>query len=144
MSKHINLRANHALLWRLHVGVATASFVSGLSILLYPRKFMVNAACIILPYWMTGLLWLLCGAMIAGALARWSYKTARLGIGLSVVLYGLMGTGMLTDLLFSDGPQAPLSTIIAHYILAFGTFFILLEPPINPETAITNRNKNKE
>lgn len=144
MSKHINLRATHALLWRLHVGVATASFVSGLSILLYPRKFMVNAACTVLPYWMTGLLWLLCGAMVAGALVRWSYKTARLGIGLSVVLYGLMGTGMLTDLLFSNGPPAPLSTIIAHYILAFGAFFILLEPPINPETAITNRNKNKE
>lgn len=144
MSKHINLRATHALLWRLHIGVAAASFVSGLSILLYPRKFMVNAACTLLPYWLTGPLWLLCGTMIAGALARWSYKTARLGVGLAVVLYALMGTGMLTDLLFSDGPPAPLSTIIAHYILAFGAFFILLEPPINPETAIRNKNNNKE
>lgn len=144
MKKYINLRVTHKLLWRLYGCQVAASFVSGLSILLCPREFMVNAACTILPYWLTGLLWLLCGAMIAGALARWSYKTARLGLGISVVLYGLMGTGMLTDLLFSDGPPAPISTIIAHYILAFGAFFILLEPPINPETAIRNKNKNKE
>ena len=144
MKKYINLRVTHKLLWRLYGCQTAASFVSGLSILLCPREFMVNAACTILPYWLTGLLWLLCGAMIAGALTRWSYKTARLGLGISVVLYGLMGTGMLTDLLFSDGPPAPISTIIAHYILAFGAFFILLEPPINPETAIRNKNKNKE
>lgn len=144
MKKYINLRVTHKLLWRLYGCQAAASFVSGLSILLCPREFMVNAACTILPYWLTGLLWLLCGAMIAGALVRWSYKTARLGLGISAVLYGLMGTGMLTDLLFSDGPPAPISTIIAHYILAFGAFFILLEPPINPETAIRNKNKNKE
>lgn len=144
MKKYINLRVTHKLLWKLYGCLAAASFVSGLGILLHPSAFMSNMECTIIPHWLTGLLWLLCGGMIVGALIGLPYKVARLGLGISVVLYGLLGTGMLTSFLFSGGPSAPVSTIISHYALALGAFFILSEPPINPETAIRNKNKNKE
>lgn len=142
MSRHINLRATHTLLWRLYSCIAIASFAIGLDTLIFPNAYIINTACDVVPYWIAGSLWLICGVMIIGSLIIWSYKIARLGLGISIVLYCLMGTGMLTDLLFNTSPPAPISTIIAYYILAISSFFILLEPPVNPETAI--RNKNKE
>lgn len=148
MKGHINLRITHRLLWRLYGYRAIVSLISGLGILFAPKLFVGAANYTViestLPFWVIGSLWLLCSVMIAGALFRWPYRWARLGIGISIVLYALWGTGLLTHYLLNNIEATALFAVLAYYSLALTSFFMLLEPPINPETAITNRNKNEE
>lgn len=147
MRGHINLRVTHRLLWRLYGYRAVVSIMCGLGILLAPELFVSSPAYAVIentyPYWLIGALWLVCGIMIAGALWGWPYKVARLGIGVSIVLYGLWGTGLLTNYLLNDGPSASLFAVLAYYSLSLTSFFMLLEPPINPETAIETKTKKE-
>lgn len=148
MRGHINLRVTHTLLWRLYGYRAIVSLINGFGILFFPSLFVSSAAYVVIeetyPYWLIGLLWILCGVMIAGALFKWSYRFARLGIGISIILYGLWGTGLLTNYLFNDGPSASMFAVLAYYSLSLSSFFMLLEPPINPETAIETKTKSKK
>lgn len=148
MSGHINLRLTHRLLWRLYGYRAVVALLSGLGILLFPGLFVGSANYTVventLPYQVIGSLWLLCAVLIGGALWKWPYKLARIGIGISIVLYGLWGTGLLTNALINEGASTALFAVLAYYSLSLTSFFMLLEPPINPETAIGNTKKQKE
>lgn len=142
---HINLRVTHRLLWRLYGYRAIVAIISGLGILLAPQAFAgsVNYQVItsVLPLQIAGLLWLVAGVMIAGALFKWPYKVARLGIAISIMLYFLWGTGILTNNILNQGSPTALFAVLAYYSLSLTSFFMLLEPPINPETAIKNKKK---
>lgn len=144
---HVNLRVTHRLLWRLYGYRAIVALISGVGILFAPDLFIGSSKYGVigatLPFWLIGLLWILCAVMIMGALFRWSYRVARLGISISIVLYGLWGTGLLTQYIFNDGPTAALFAVLAYYSLALTSFLMLLEPPINPETAIENKQKEE-
>lgn len=146
MSGHINLRLTHKLLWRLYGYRAIVSIISGLGILIAPNVFAGSASYQVItntvPLQLAGILWLLAGLMIAGALWKLLYKVARLGIALSIALYFLWGTGILTNNLINQGSPTAIFAVLAYYSLSLTSFFMLLEPPINPETAI--RNKKKE
>ena len=144
---HINLRVTHRLLWRLYGYRAVVAFLSGIGILFFPTLFVGSANYSVveatLPYQVIGSLWLVCAALIGGALWKWPYKLARIGIAISIVLYGLWGTGLLTQYLINQSEVTALFAVLAYYSLSLTSFFMLLEPPINPETAIGN-NKNKK
>lgn len=149
MSSHINLRLTHRLLWRLYGYRAIVAFLSGMGILLFPGLFVGSANYSVvestLPYQVIGTLWLVCAVLISGALWKWPYKLARIGIGISIVLYALWGTGLLTQYLINEGTTTALFAVLAYYSLSLTSFFMLLEPPINPETAIENsKNKHEE
>ena len=148
MRGHINLKVTHRLLWRLYGYRAIVSLISGFGILFAPQLFVGATSYSVientLPYSVIGGLWLLCSVLIAGVLFRWSYRLARVGIGISIVLYALWGTGLLTQYLINDTSTSSIFAVLAYYSLALTSFFMLLEPPINPETAITNRNKHEE
>lgn len=142
---HINLRVTHKLLWRLYGYRAVVSIIVGLGILFAPQ-FFANSSnyttiTAVVPLQIAGLLWLTAGVMIAGALFKWPYKIARLGIAISIMLYFLWGTGILTNNLINQPYPTSLFAVFAYYSLALTSFFMLLEPPINPETAIKNKKK---
>lgn len=147
MKGHINLRVTHRLLWRLYGYRAAVSLICGFGILFAPGLFVSSQSYTVIeqtyPYWLVGVLWILCGVMIAGALWGWPYKIARLGIGVSIVLYGLWGTGLLTNYLLNDTPSASLFAVLSYYSLSVTSFLMLLEPPINPETAIEIKTKKE-
>lgn len=148
MSGHINLRVTHRLLWRLYGYRAIVSLISGIGILFFPELFVGSTSYTVIestiPFTVIGILWTIAGTLIAGALFRWPYKLARIGIGTSIVLYGLWGTGLLTNYLLNDDPTTALFAVLAYYSLSLTSFFMLLEPPINPETAIANTNTKTE
>lgn len=140
---HINLRVTHRLLWRLYGYRAIVSIIVGLGILFAPQTFANSANYTtieaVLPLQFAGLLWLIAGVMIAGALIKWPYKVARLGIAITIMLYFLWGTGILTNNLLNQPEVTSLFAVFAYYSLALTSFFMLLEPPLNPETAIKNK-----
>ena len=140
---HINLRVTHRLLWRLYGYRAIVAILSGLGILLAPQAFAGSAnyqvITTVVPLQIAGLLWLAAGIMIAGALFKWPYKVARLGMAISIMLYFLWGTGILTNNIINQGSPTALFAVLAYYSLSLTSFFMLLEPPINPETAIKNK-----
>lgn len=142
MSGHINLKVTHRLLWRLYGYRAIVALLSGFGILFFPGLFVGSMSYTViettLPYTVIGVLWLIAGILIAGALFKWPYKLARIGIGISIVLYGLWGTGLLTNSLLNEGTSTALFAVLAYYSLSLTSFFMLLEPPINPETALKN------
>lgn len=145
MSKHINLKVTHRLLWRLYGYRAIVSIMSGLGILLAPQWFAGSVGYTvissIIPLVVSGSLWLLAGILIAGALYVWPYKVARVGIAITIALYFLWGTGILTNQLINLEQPVSLFAVLAYYSLALTSFFMLLEPPINPETAIRTKEK---
>jgi hypothetical protein len=143
---HINLRVTHRLLFRLYGFRAIVSIISGLGIMFLPAAFVgssnYSVITSVIPLTVTGVLFLLFGLMIAGALFKLPYKVARLGIGGTVLLYFLWGMGILTNNIFNQAEITSLFAVFAYFSLATTSFFMLLEPPINPETAIrTNREK---
>ena len=140
---HINLRVTHRLLWRLYGYRAVISVLVGLGIFFAPQFFANSANYTtieaVLPLKLAGLLWIVAGVMIGGALLKWPYKIARLGIGVTIMLYFLWGTGILTNNLINQPHPTSLFAVFAYYSLALTSFFMLLEPPINPETAIKTK-----
>ena len=140
---HINLRVTHRLLWRLYGYRAVVSIILGLGILLTPGLFANSVSYTVVnnvvPLYITGILWLAAGVMIAGALFKWPYRIARLGIAITIMLYFLWGTGILTNNLLNQPQPTALFAVFAYYSLALTSFFMLLEPPLNPETAIMTK-----
>lgn len=143
---HIDLRLTHTLLFRLYGYRAIVSIIAGLGILFFPDVFAGSASYVTItstiPLYISGILWLIAGIMIAGALIKWPYKMARMGIAITIALYFLWGTGILTNNLINLGSPTAIFAVLAYYSLSLTSFFMLLEPPINPETAI--RSKKKE
>lgn len=146
MSGHINLKLTHRLLWRLYGYRAIVSLMSGLGILFAPDIFAsaqgYQVITTTLPLTVIGVLWVVAGLLIAGALWKLPYKMARFGIAISIALYFLWGTGILTNQLINLSQPTSLFAVLAYYSLALTSFFMLLEPPINPETAIRNKKKD--
>lgn len=149
MKQHINLRVTHRLLWRLYAYRAVVSLLSGLGILMFPDAWIGFAGYQVItdtiPPFLMGILWLASGIMIAGGLITWPYKTARVGIAISIILYFLWGTGIWTNQVINQGEMLASFAVLAYYSLALTSYFMLLEPPINPATAITDtKNKQKD
>jgi len=141
---HINLRKSHRLLFRLYLVKASIAAVNGLGILLLPAFFLgstgYNVITNLLPLYLTGSLFLAFGLMVILSLFALPYKMARLGIGGLSVLYFAWAVSILTNnILLYDHPTG-LFAVGVYLSLAIASFVMLLEPPINPETAIkTNK-----
>lgn len=145
MKGHINLNVTHKLLYRLYLKFAVIAIVSGLGILSAPMLFagsdsydVINA---VLPLYLSGALFTLSGIGIALSLWRMHYKIARTGISVLAVLYFMWGTGILTNNILNLGTPTALFAVLSYWSLSMSAFYMLLEPPINPETAIEIKNK---
>jgi hypothetical protein len=86
-------------------------------------------------------LWLSCGIAIIFGLQSTRYKIARLGLAGLIVLYMTLTAGLFTSQLLPDSPGSYMFAVGTYAGLAVTTFVILLEPPINPETAIGIKKK---
>jgi len=143
---HINLRVTHRLLWRLYAFRGVVSILAGLGILFFPAAFVnssnYDVIATVLPLQLAGGLFLIFGLMIMSALFKLPYKIARLGIGGTILLYFLWAVGIFTNNVFNQESITSLFAVLAYLSLATTSFFMLLEPPINPETAIkTHKEK---
>lgn len=145
MQDHINLRITHRLLWRLYAYRAVISIICGLGIIIAPNIFVGSPSYdvfqSIFPQYTTGGLWLICGVLIAYGLQRGPYYLAKIGIGLSAALYFSWGVGILATQITNPHIPLALFAVLAYVSLAVTSFLMLLEPPINPMTAI---KKHKE
>lgn len=143
MNNHINLKVTHRFLWRLYGYRAVVAMLSGIGILFFPDFFAGATGYSVitgtLPLEIIGILWVTCGVLILGALFHWPYKLARAGMAISIMLYSLWGTGILTNQIINTQKPDLLFAVLAYYSLALTSYFMLLEPPINPETAIKNK-----
>lgn len=142
---HINLKVTHRLLWRLYGYRSVISLLSGLGILLAPAWFAssqgYNVITELVPLVIIGILWVISGILMAGALIKWPYKLAKVGMAMSAILYFLWGTGILTNQLINLEQPTSLFAVLAYYSLGLTSVYVLMEPPINPETAIKTKEK---
>lgn len=136
------------MLFRLYGFRAVISIVSGIGILFFPDAFVqsnnYSVVTDVIPLKIAGALFLAFGLMIAGALFKLPYRVARLGIAGTVLLYMLWAIGILTNNIFNQAEVTSLFAVLAYFSLATTSFFMLLEPPINPETAIKTEKFENE
>lgn len=147
MMNRINLRKTHRLLYRIYMVKALSALFVGLGIILAPKAVFGSIAystiTSIIPAIPWGMLWIIFGSAIIYGLTSTRYKVARLGLAGLIVLYMTLTVGLFTSQLL------PASQVSGSYLFAVGTyaglaaatFAVLLEPPINPETAIQTKRK---
>lgn len=147
MMNRINLRKTHRLLYRIYMVKALSALFVGLGILIAPNAVFGSIAYStitnIIPPVPWGALWVIFGGLIIYGLTSTRYKVARLGLAGLIVLYMTLTVGLFTSQLL------PESQVSGSYLFAVGTyaglaaatFAVLLEPPINPETAIQTKRK---
>jgi len=141
----INLKKTHRLLYRVYMIKALSAVFVGLGILVAPAAVFGSIAystitAIVPPFWW-GTLWLLFGTAIIFGLQSSRYRIARLGLAGLIVLYMTLTAGLFTSQLLPESSGSYMFAVGTYAGLAITTFAILLEPPINPETAIGIKKK---
>lgn len=143
MNQHTNLRVSHRLLYRQSLILGIAALINGIGLLFFPQLFFGSyvtlKAVAIAPIW--GVLWSLSALSILGGLTRLPYAFVRTGLVGLTTLFFTWAVGILTNQLFNVVPYALLA-IPVYGSLAAVCITMLLEPPINPETAIRTGRGN--
>lgn len=147
MMTKIDLRKTHKLLYRIYMVKALVALFVGTGVLLAPQAVFGSIAystiTSVIPVLVWGWLWVLFGASIVFGLTSTRYKLARLGMAGLVVLYMTMTVGLFASQMLPETQvQGSYMFGVGTYAgLAASTFILLLEPPINPETAIQTKRK---
>lgn len=147
MMNRINLRKTHRLLYRIYMVKALSALFVGLGILIAPNAVFGSIAYSTItqyiPILLWGWLWIIFGSLIVYGLTSTRYKLARVGLAGLIILYMTLTVGLFTSQ-FLPGAHVAGSYLfgVGTYAgLSAATFILLLEPPINPETAIQNKRK---
>lgn len=149
MMTRIDLRKTHKLLYRVFMVKALVALFVGTGILIAPQAVFGSIAystiTSVIPVTIWGALWVLFGSLIVTGLLSTRYKAARIGMAGLTVLYMTMTVGLFMSQMLPEAQvQGSYMFGVGTYAgLAASTFILLLEPPINPETAIKT-NKKKE
>ena len=145
MGTKINLRLTHRLLFRTYLVKGLAAALIGAVTVLYPgRMFGGPVHALIgsyIPVNVFGLLWLISGICVLGGLYAHRYMVSRMGMALMVSLFTTTSASMLMAQIFSVVPTNYMATTIIYASLALSSFVILLEPPVNPQTAIRTQKE---
>lgn len=145
--KHINLRLTHRLLFRIIFVKALFSFLVGLGIFFLPQSFFASPGYISLndlfpaPVW--GLLWMAAGGISLAGILKLPYNYVRAGLASMTALYATWGTGLLANQIINVQPYSLLAVFV-YFGSASVCAFLMLEPPINPVTAVKVRDERTE
>ena len=145
MGTKINLKLTHRLLFRTYLVKGLAAALIGAASVLFPDRMLGNPVHALIGHYIPisvfGLLWLVSGASVLGGLYAHKYIASRMGMALMVGLFATMSASMLMAQIFSVVPTNYLATTIIYASLALSSFIILLEPPVNPQTAIRTQKE---
>lgn len=145
MGTRINLRLTHKLLYRTYlVKGLTATLIGAATILFPDRMFGRPTHTLIgdyIPIGVFGLLWLISGICVIGGLHTHRYMVSRMGMALMVSLFATTSVSMLMEQIFGIAPSNVLATTVIYMSLALSSLMILLEPPVNPQTAIKTKTE---
>lgn len=143
---NINLRKTHRLLYRTFVVKGITGIALGLGIIIAPDVMLGSSAYDtindILPPPISGVVWLALGAMIIFALIKNRYKTVRVGIAGMAVLFATWSIGFLSNQIMLGVPWAYMFAVFIYASMSISTLLLLLEPPLNPETAIKTKKES--
>ena len=145
MGTKINLKLTHRLLFRTYLVKGLAAALIGVASILFPDRMLGNPVHALIGHYIPisvfGLLWLVSGASVLGGLYAHKYIASRMGMALMVGLFATTFASMLMAQIFSVVPTNYLATTIIYASLALSSFIILLEPPVNPQTAIRTQKE---
>lgn len=140
---NINLRKTHRLLFRTFVVKGLTAIALGVGIIIAPDVMLGSPAYDtindILPPPVSGVVWLSLGIMIMFALMTNRYKTVRVGIAGMAVLFATWSVGFLSNQIMLGTPWTYMFAVFIYASMAASTVLLLLEPPLNPETAIKTK-----
>lgn len=143
MGKRINLRLTHRLLYRTYlVKGLTATLIGAATIIAPGRMFGGPIHTLIgdyIPINVFGVLWLISGICIVGGLVAHRYMVSRMGMAFLISLFATTSVSMLMEQVFGIVPSNMLGTAAIYMSLALSSLMILLEPPVNPQTAIKTK-----
>jgi len=141
----INLRVTHRLLFRSYLIRGLSALFAGIFILLWPTVTLGSPAYAtinqVMPYAFSSAAWTLSGVLMLYGLASGYYRIATIGMSLAATLYSAWAIGLLTNMLIGTGTGNYAFAVLVYASLAATSIIVLLEPPINPETAIKNKKE---
>lgn len=146
MFEKINLRVTHKLLFRSYIVKGVIALLCGVSILVAPTVTLGSSAYSVinqvLPFTISGALWSLSGFLLLFGIVSKYYWFSRIGLSLSATLYGVWCVGLLSNMLLDNNTETNfVFAVLTYASLTVTSFILLIEPPINPETAIKNKKE---
>ena len=145
MGTRINLRLTHRLLFRTYLVKGSIAALIGIASVLFPGRMFGNPIHALIgayiPISVFGFLWLVAGISVLTGLYTHRYKVSRMGMALMVSLFATTSASMLMAQVFSIVPSNYLATTAIYMSLALSSLMILLEPPVNPQTAIKTKTE---
>lgn len=136
--KHIKLRTTHRLIYKIMLGLGTMVFVVGLGMTFFPQQFFSQNYTVldgVLPIPVWGTLWAVSAALVLAGITKFSYLFVRAGLAGLTSMFGVLSIGIFTNQIFNS-PTHGLIGGFVYAALAYITFSLIKEPPINPETAV--------
>ena len=145
MRTRINLRLTHRLLYRTYLVKGLTATLIGAATILFPGRMFGGPIHILIgdyiPISVFGLLWLVAGVSVLSGLYANRYMVSRMGMALMVSLFATTSASMLMEQVFGIVPSNYLATTAIYMSLALSSLMILLEPPVNPQTAIKTKTE---
>lgn len=145
MMNKINLKMTHRLLYRTYIVKGLTSLTIGVLALLLPEHMLgspiYQSLLNVVSPLVVDVLWIIAGiAIVFGTLSH-HYRVSRMGMAGLVALFATSAASMLVAQILKLTPFIHLHAVLIHSSLAISSFIILLEPPINPQTAIKNKKE---
>ena len=141
----INLKVTHRLLYRTYIVKGLTSLTIGVLALLLPEHMLGSPIYQSLRHVVSpavvDVLWIIAGiAIVFGTLSH-HYRVSRMGMAVLVALFATSAASMLVAQILNLTPFIHLQAVLINSSLAISSFILLLEPPINPQTAIKNKKE---
>lgn len=144
MSK-INLKITHRLLYRTYIVKGLTSLIIGVFASLLPEHMLgspiyQSSLNVVYPL-VVDALWIVAGIAIVWGTLYNHYRVSRMGLAVLVALFATSAVSILAAQLLGLTPFIHLYAVLIHTSLAISSFMLMLEPPINPQTAIKNEKE---
>lgn len=145
MMNKISLNITHRLLYRTYIVKGLTSLIIGVLALLLPEHMLgspiYQSLPNVVPPPVVDALWIITGiAIVWGTLSN-HYRVSRMGLAGLVALFATSAVSMLAAQILGLTPFIHLQAVLINASLAISSFILLLEPPVNPQTAIKNKKE---
>ena len=145
MGTKINLKLTHRLLFRTYLVKGVSAALIGAVTALFPGRMFGGPVHALIGNYMPvnvfGLLWLISGICVVVGLYTNRYIVSRMGMALLVSLFATTSASMFLAQAFSIASANYMASTTVYLSLALSSFMILLEPPVNPQTAIRTQKE---